>query len=336
MGWQNNVFNQLIVEGTDSGIFIYSGKPALGNLIGSWASVAGVDPYGNTYPQGLQVENGQIIIIPAGFFMYSGTPANGNLFFSIAANPGTDKFGNPYPGGLSVGIQPNPLAQMFTAGSGSNAEGDFGIFISSKYIESKIIGGTENPGAANEFAFTEYAGPQALKSGFTDWTVMTQFTSDSVSSSANQVFTYQDLANISHDYGVLDCTGLKILAGSVTATDPTTGTTATPAQAETWHQVFLDGGWSNVNDGIKYRLNGDGTVQVFGAVTRGTAFTTGTPINSSHPIPSQYWPSVPRNVGCSGIPNRAGLEITTAGVLTAEANGVSCTECDPGGYYPLY
>jgi hypothetical protein len=332
MGWQNNVFNQLIVEGTDSGVFVYNGKPGLGTLILSIASQAGVDPYGNVYPQGLQVEVGQFILIPQGIFFYTGPPAFGNLYFSIAPVQGTDKFGNPYPGGLSVGVQPNALVQLFTVGN----EGDFGVYISTRYVESKIFGGTENTGLPNEFAFTEFAGPQAVATGFTDWTAMTQFTSDGVSSSANQIFSYQDLVNGSHTYGVLDCTGLNILTGSVTAKDPTTGTRATPAQAETWHQVFLDGGWSNVNDGIKYRMSPDGTVQVFGAVTRGTAFTSGTPINSSHPIPSQYWPSVPRNVGCSGIPNRAGLEVTTAGVFTAEANGVSCTECDPGGFYPLY
>lgn len=59
MGWQNNVFSLLIIEGTTgfSGLFVYSPAPGHGNLIGSWAAAAGTDPYGNTYPQGLGIFN---------------------------------------------------------------------------------------------------------------------------------------------------------------------------------------------------------------------------------------------------------------------------------------
>jgi hypothetical protein len=59
MGWNRNVFQILIVSGgPGSGIFIYSPSPGLGNLIGSWAGAAGIDPYGNTYPAGLFAEEG--------------------------------------------------------------------------------------------------------------------------------------------------------------------------------------------------------------------------------------------------------------------------------------
>ena len=57
-------FNNLTVrgqfQGTDfiinsSGIFLYSGTPANGNLVGSWAPASGTDAYGNTFPQGLSI-----------------------------------------------------------------------------------------------------------------------------------------------------------------------------------------------------------------------------------------------------------------------------------------
>lgn len=35
-----------------AGIFLYAGMPALGNMTGSWASVAGTDAFGNAYPAG--------------------------------------------------------------------------------------------------------------------------------------------------------------------------------------------------------------------------------------------------------------------------------------------
>lgn len=55
-------FNNLTVRGTfqgtdfiinSSGIFLYSAAPAAGNLIGSWAPLAGTDAFGNKYDKGL-------------------------------------------------------------------------------------------------------------------------------------------------------------------------------------------------------------------------------------------------------------------------------------------
>lgn len=72
-----------------AGIFIYSGAPAVGNLIGSWAGAAGNDAAwtggaGNNYPAGFNITMGVIsgttfqgtdwIINSNGIFMYSGTP----------------------------------------------------------------------------------------------------------------------------------------------------------------------------------------------------------------------------------------------------------------------
>lgn len=111
MGWQN-VFASILEAGNTTvinaaGIFVYAGNPALGNLIVSIATAAGVDPYGNVYPQGLNVTQGQIsgndyIINAAGIFIYSGTPAAGNLIISMAGAAGVDAFGNAYPEGIDV------------------------------------------------------------------------------------------------------------------------------------------------------------------------------------------------------------------------------------------
>lgn len=60
----NAEFNNLSIRGTflgtdfiisAAGIFLYSGTPAAGNLIGSWATAAGADPFGNAYLQGLVI-----------------------------------------------------------------------------------------------------------------------------------------------------------------------------------------------------------------------------------------------------------------------------------------
>jgi hypothetical protein len=62
-GWQINQngtaqFNELtlVIQGTGTAaLLIYQGAPAAGNLIGSWASAPGTDPYGNSYGAGLVV-----------------------------------------------------------------------------------------------------------------------------------------------------------------------------------------------------------------------------------------------------------------------------------------
>jgi hypothetical protein len=45
--------SSLIVDSETGGIFVYSGVPAFGNLVGSWANQGGTDPYGNVYNQGI-------------------------------------------------------------------------------------------------------------------------------------------------------------------------------------------------------------------------------------------------------------------------------------------
>lgn len=112
MGWSSQVVvaSQVIIEGSDSGLFVYAGVPGPGTLIVSAAAQAGTDPYGNAYPQGLKVTQGTItgttfngldfIINSAGFFFYTGVPALGNLIQSITNANGTDQFGNNYVGGI--------------------------------------------------------------------------------------------------------------------------------------------------------------------------------------------------------------------------------------------
>lgn len=74
MGWQTviaTVFqagNRVVIN--SSGLFIYNGPPASGNLVGYWTTTAGVDQFGNTFIQGLSVgsptsSTPQVQIIPS-------------------------------------------------------------------------------------------------------------------------------------------------------------------------------------------------------------------------------------------------------------------------------
>jgi hypothetical protein len=74
MGWQSAVAvlfqagNRVVIN--PSGIFIYNGAPALGNLIGYWTETSGTDPYGNVFIEALSIGSPtggspQVQIIPS-------------------------------------------------------------------------------------------------------------------------------------------------------------------------------------------------------------------------------------------------------------------------------
>lgn len=105
----------VVVQGSAGGVFVYSGSPALGNLIVSAAGATATDAYGNSYPEGINVTAGTIsgttisgssfdgtdfILNTSGAFFYSGTPASGNLIASVVSAAGTDGFGNAYNAGI--------------------------------------------------------------------------------------------------------------------------------------------------------------------------------------------------------------------------------------------
>lgn len=138
-------FNNLTVRGTfygtdyiisAAGIFFYNGTPATGNLIISIAAMAGTDPYGNTYPQGVAIaaapqtmpamQNGWTV---AGHAKYMLDP-NGNLVLSwkdLQVGTGADGTVIWAAGSLPAGYQPqnnrrlvcyaNPLAVFGAEGS---------------------------------------------------------------------------------------------------------------------------------------------------------------------------------------------------------------------------
>lgn len=62
MGWSSQYFTTIIIEGNTpgAGLFIYNGAPAAGTLIGSWVATAGTDAFGNSYPAGINVNQGQL------------------------------------------------------------------------------------------------------------------------------------------------------------------------------------------------------------------------------------------------------------------------------------
>jgi len=78
MPWSNQAVSLVVIiaGGGFTGLFVYSGAPATGNLIASVAAAAGTDPYGNTYPGGISSQTGGIEATLAGGFLSWDAPAD--------------------------------------------------------------------------------------------------------------------------------------------------------------------------------------------------------------------------------------------------------------------
>lgn len=153
MGWQTVVAaifqagNRTVINA--QGLFVYNGPPALGNLIASIAPAAGVDPKGNSFPQGLSVKIGSISgsTIIGGLIETSATnpsvqldgarnalfvyDASNNLLVSAAGLAGTDFFGHAYPLGVFVG--PSGIIQAGSLSPGTKLDGSGNIIVFSSH-----------------------------------------------------------------------------------------------------------------------------------------------------------------------------------------------------------
>lgn len=98
-------FRIIFVGGPSGGVFVYSGAPAFGNLIGSVAGAPGFDPYGNAFLDGLTSYQ----VNPASFAV----SLTGNVagFFSAPGPAG------PWSPGPSMGYSGGPIQ----LGGGGNA-----------------------------------------------------------------------------------------------------------------------------------------------------------------------------------------------------------------------
>jgi hypothetical protein len=320
------------------GFFVYNGTPGSGKLAVAIAPQSGTDPFGNAYPVGISLAQN-----PGGLFVYNGAPGSGKLALAIAPAAGTDAYGNTYPLGLSIGYAAPFVYIHSVPGSGGFGIVEFPTKYSSGGVLEKVISSiqgaiVENSPGAHHFLQLLATGPSISLSGHDDY-VYTEWNSanEDASGFANLEFIYNTISSGSggQEYAFMDGSGFNINTGFVHAADPTTGTSpANPAASETWHTVTVDSGWT-VGRTLRYqRLAQRNMVYVEGALTH-AAFTGATNINSSNPLPAQYRPTGSINIGGPGIPNRAGAEITSGGVFVAEANGVSCTEIDLNGIYPL-
>jgi hypothetical protein len=90
--WSNQAIALVVIQaGTGfTGLFVYNGAPALGNLRAAIAAQAGTDPEGNTYPAQISTTDGTTLINMAGHGLQWATPsdaaANPPLIFAVPSH----------------------------------------------------------------------------------------------------------------------------------------------------------------------------------------------------------------------------------------------------------
>lgn len=273
----------LIIDGPAGGVFVYSGAPALGNLIGSWAGASGVDSKGNAYPQGFNISQGAIsgttftgpdyIINTAGIFIYSAAPAAGNLLISLAGASGTDGFGNVYGQGLTV-YGPSGAKIILEDNGTEAALLLIPASVTSSTVAPQIITGAINPGGAAEIA--ELAITSGKESGNDDAALQLVSQSADATAAALAIIEFggQAAAFFARGFGIR-------------AVQPGTSNVV-----EGWHLITLDVGWSTVANmpAPQYRMLASGEIEFSGAASH-AAFAINQNLNGSNPLPTVYWPA---------------------------------------------
>jgi hypothetical protein len=157
---------------SDSGFFVYAGEPTLGNLIISQASEAGVDDFGNSYPQGLKVNEGdisgsRISIEPGeqGIFVYADVPS-----VQTYNTPGTYTFNVPpgvttakvecWGGGGSGGSSGVAAGQGGGGGGGGEYAADLNLAVTPGGSHTVVVGAgssTSAPGGNSSFTGASFS-----------------------------------------------------------------------------------------------------------------------------------------------------------------------------------
>jgi len=262
-----------------------------------------------------------------GMFVYAGSPGLGNPPVYSFGNVVTDPYGNTVeqgiwagqPGANQIGIQANPAANfaaMFFVIPGTFLGDALVLAVGANGQSTLELSSAVNPAPDN------------------DRVVLLLFDNKSAGGSALWELGYYDTSGNFHLHGQGSYSGSSWPVVAVNAADPAHGTSLTdPAIPETWHAITPDAGWTSVQT-PQYRLLPDGNVQVAGLLDH-AGTTARIAINSAHPIPSAYQPSVTRYYRTPmPSPDFAGsVEIDPGGIFYMRASGFTAVQAILDGIY---
>lgn len=371
-GWQiskdgNAEFNNLTIRGTflgfdwilnSTGLYFYSGTPALGNLILSIAQNAGTDEFGNTVEQGFTA-----YASTTAASLFNNATYAGMLFHQISSATVTlapQIFAEP----LNPGLVNESLIAVLTSGKesgGSDAalqlfsEAADGSNVAQAVLEidgvqifnvtSTVVfllkGALSILGAADPSIFFTPNNsthltiqPQIVTSANQAGLVNEQLVAELISGKTGNDDAGLQLFSESAD-GTLPATAIIEFGGTQAMIMTKTGTSIIGViTIDSWHNITADSGWTGVVT-PQYRLLPDGNVQLRGQLTH-AGVTATTAFNSGHPLPAAYQPPVTRFVRPPQAQDAAGTtQIDDTGVISMRASGFTATVIILDGIYSL-
>lgn len=198
------VTNLVVVSTPGTGIFVYSGTPATGNLVASITAQAGTDPYGNPYKAGItsydttfggsvELANGSVSVFLAtglqaimsgfGYFLYTPSGGLGNLVFSATQTSGTDQFGNAFVSGIA------------SYGAGGHVSR-----ISAGKVAFSVTGLTTTDGSTQDFGGSMQIQSSQIGAGDTNCSIILQSKNQS-NDGLHPEFVFQNRAQMQDEFG---------------------------------------------------------------------------------------------------------------------------------------
>ena len=222
-------------------------------------------------------------------------------------------------GEVIIGVSPNPQVVILSAAGSGEVQFPTNAAMEASPAE---MGSDARGSGASEFLQLAIASAQASAQSdeiITEW----NSANEGGGTSASWLLIYLDTASVTHTYAEMSAAGFAINGGTIAGVEPGTGTVATPAVAETWHNVPFVSGWSAVG-ALQYRLNANENLEIGGAATTTDAITANSAVAVSTALPSGYFNSgifyrVPVAVyetDSAGVADFGYLELNESGVLS--------------------
>lgn len=302
MGWSNvaggvlSAITVIITTGTpNSGIFLYNGTPATGNLIGSWAAAAGTDAYSNTYSEGITV----------------GSTAGAHFIMSALAQT-LSTFGTT----AVLNSQWDPSNSKFT------------------FLENTVLEFTQWNGNSLKFGDLTTAGVLPTSTQVLNAAELLG-SAGTIELLSGITAGLPDQATLTLNSGAANGTTGSGLVPAVVITDSATNSpvdvylpgtaikTTNTSVPYTWQAATITGtGWAigptlGTTQSLQYRFDTEDNLVMIGAVHS----TTNAPTNPIFTLPAAYRPATEQRVGC--ITNAANVATARFVQITASGN-VNC------------
>jgi len=263
-----------------------------------------------------------------GAFFYSGTPALGNLLASIASTGGTDAEGNVYQSGVTVYFGTGYLQLHVSSSLGDVPAAEMVTGAGSEDLHAALYTDVSNAGDANEYMTTWLLGAGSTFDGKQAAVALNSAAANGAAEAAGELIYFAPAETI---IAYWDDTGIHMESGMT-------------VQADTWHTITMDSGWSTVSlfDAPRYRLLPDGNLQLAGAATLSASRTTAANLNSTHPLVSPHVPlnthrhrSYDSTATARFAVQIGGASSTTPGVIEGLANSGGAQIIEIDGIIPL-